>query len=722
MQKFLQALNLRRMTWSLLCVIIASTAINAQTFTAGKLSYRLNNGKAILLGFAEDQTEENLVIPATATFNGTQYPVTEVADIAFQGQEITTIVLGDNVEKFGLRAFGIIPTLTSVKLNDKLAVIGMQAFMGDKLLKTITIPGNVTTIDENAFYNSGLDTVVIGAKVKDLAPSAFANSQLKDITVDTANPYFEAKGGILYSKGGKTLLHYGGGLEAESFSVPSGVEKIGAYAFFGIKKLQSLILNEGLKEIGYFALSRVKLTTLTIPASLENIAACAFYYSPSLKEIKLAPGNPNFAILNNVLTNNTTKTMVKCFGASGQNVTIPEGIVTIEGGCFEVAEMTTVTIPASVTKIGENAFEECTNLTTVTGCEGLQVIDNSAFINCEKLASFPFTASLRRIGDSAFGAVLGLTEVMLPEGVEIIEYGAFADCENIKKASIPASVKTLGEAVFHTCTAMETCQLPEGLKSLPSGLFSNNPLKSINIPSTVTYIGDDVFMKSQFTEVKLPNGLTHIGDGAFYESKITSIVIPDKVDTVGNTCFGHCFNLLTVDFGKGVKVIGSSTINYAGPTKVILPEGLLEIQSYGISLCPDLTQIVLPSTLQTIGPKAFARCPFKDVIAKMPTPPALTESNDTRAFSDWTNWNSDALYDYCTLHVPAESLEAYKTAPGWRLFKNIKGDANGVESVTEDIHVVEIYSIDGLRISEPKRGSINIFRLSDGSVRKEFVK
>jgi surface antigen bspA-like len=237
----------------------------------------------------------------------------------------------------------------------------------------------------------------------------------------------------------------------------------------------------------------------------------------------------------------------------------------------------------------------------------------------------------------------------------------------------------------------------------------------------VTYIGDDAFFKSQFAEVKLPDGLRHIGDGAFYDSKLTSITIPEGVDTVGNTCFGHCFSLLTVDFGPGVKVIGFSAINYAGPTKVILHEGLVEVQNLGISLCPDLTEIVLPSTLQKIGPKAFARCPFKSVVAKMPTPPAITEDVATRAFSDWTNYNGDSLYDYCTLHVPAAALEAYRQAPGWRLFKTILGDADGVEGIADDVRVTEIHTLDGLRVAEPVRGSVNIIRYSDGSVRKQYV-
>lgn len=237
----------------------------------------------------------------------------------------------------------------------------------------------------------------------------------------------------------------------------------------------------------------------------------------------------------------------------------------------------------------------------------------------------------------------------------------------------------------------------------------------------MTYIGDDAFFKSQFAEVKLPDGLRHIGDGAFYDSKLTSITIPEGVDTVGNTCFGHCFSLLTVDFGPGVKVIGSSAINYAGPTKVILHEGLVEVQNLGISLCPDLTEIVLPSTLQKIGPKAFARCPFKSVVANMTTPPAITEDVATRAFSDWTNYNGDSLYDYCTLHVPAAALEAYRQAPGWRLFKTILGDADGVEGIADDVRMTEIHTLDGLRVAEPVRGSVNIIRYSDGSVRKQYV-
>lgn len=708
--------------WSLICVTIASTAIKAQTFTEGKLAYSIEHGKAVLTGFAADQFDENLVIPATVAYNGTTYPVAEVATMAFQGQELVTLVLGENVESMGLRAFGIIPTLTSVTLNSRLSVIGMQAFMGDKGLKSITIPGGVTTVDENAFYNSGLESVTIGAKVKDLSPNAFCGTALKQITVDAANPWFEAADGILYSKGRKSLLHYGGGLEATAFTVPAGVEELGDYSFYGIRSLETLNLGEGLKEIGYFAFSRVKLASLTLPASLESIGSCAFYAANALKEVKVAEGSVNFAVENGVLTNLKDKIMVYCAGEPAADIVVPDGIVAIEGGCFVGKEsLVTVSIPASLRTIGKNAFEECPSLTTVSGCQGLEDIGESAFIYCEELKSFPFTGKLRRIGDSAFVGVLGFTEMMLPEGLEVLEGYAFSDCSGITRASIPASVKELGEAVFHTCEALESCQLPAGLKAIPNGTFANCPLTSIDIPASVTYIGDDAFFKSQFAEVKLPDGLRHLGDGAFYDSKLTSITIPGGVDTVGNTCFGHCFSLLTVDFGPGVKVIGSSAINYAGPTKVILHEGLVEVQNLGISLCPDLTEIVLPSTLQKIGPKAFARCPFKSVVAKMPTPPAITEDVATRAFSDWTNYNGDSLYDYCTLHVPAAALEAYKQAPGWRLFKTILGDADGVEGIADDVRVTEIHTLDGLRVAEPVRGSVNIIRYSDGSVRKQYV-
>ena len=143
----------------------------------------------------------------------------------------------------------------------------------------------------------------------------------------------------------------------------------------------------------------------------------------------------------------------------------------------------------------------------------------------------------------------------------------------------------------------------------------------------------------------------------FYNTPLTSIVIPNHVDTIGQGCFNQCKKLRKAVIGTGTRVIAKSAFNSTALDSISLPEGLVEIQQLGISVNPYLKSMVLPSTLTTLGARSLFRNSFTSVTAKMTTPPNIREDLTNKIFADYTDWQGDSIYTYCTLYVPKGSLE-----------------------------------------------------------------
>ena len=133
---------------------------------------------------------------------------------------------------------------------------------------------------------------------------------------------------------------------------------------------------------------------------------------------------------------------------------IKAGVTSIGNGAFSVCEsLTSVTIPVSVTSIGDWAFN-CSGLTSVTIPEGVTSIGEGSFSECGGRTSVTIPASLKRIGESAFGDCWSLTSVTIPEGVTSIGNGAFGDCSGLTSVTIPKSVTSIGDDAFSGCESL----------------------------------------------------------------------------------------------------------------------------------------------------------------------------------------------------------------------------------------------------------------------------
>ncbi|KUM19154.1 hypothetical protein AS885_09225 [Flavobacterium psychrophilum] len=181
----------------------------------------------------------------------------------------------------------------------------------------------------------------------------------------------------------------------------------------------------------------------------------------------------------------------------------------------------------AVTAIGESAFENCNNLTSVTIPNSATTIGEYSFVGCSGLISVTIPNSVTDIENGAFFSCSGLTSVTIPNSVTTIGNQAFAECSGLTSVTIPNSVTTIGDEAFAECSG----------------------LTSVTIPNSVTTIGDGSFKRcSGLTSVTIPNSVITINRGAFALcSGLTSVTIPNSVTTIRGNAFTGCSSLRTVN-------------------------------------------------------------------------------------------------------------------------------------------------------------------------------
>ena len=190
----------------------------------------------------------------------------------------------------------------------------------------------------------------------------------------------------------------------------------------------------------------------------------------------------------------------------------------------------------------------------------VEVGDNSSFTG---VANIPSTVNynskdytVTSIGNNAFNDCTNLTSVTIPNSVTTIGNGAFNSCINLTSVSIPNSVTSIGNYAFAGCSKLTSVEIPSSITAIGEGLFyncfdqiTNTGLTSVTIPNSVTSIGEIAFYNcSVLTSVTIGNSVTTIGTSAFsYCTGLTSVTIPNSVTTIGNDAFYVCSGLTTVN-------------------------------------------------------------------------------------------------------------------------------------------------------------------------------
>jgi hypothetical protein len=373
---------------------------------------------------------------------------------------------------------------------------------------------------------------------------------------------------------------------------------------------------------------------------------------------------------------------------------IPEGVnqftvTSIGDGAFDNCyNLTSVFIPNSVTSIGERAFSRCTGLTSVDIPNNIISIGQNAFFYCKKLSSFAIPNGATSVGNRAFQGCSGLKSVDINSVTSIGEY-AFSGCEDlttlvIRNGDIPNSVTHISQYAFENCYHLSSFVIPTSVISIGDYAFKNcSSLTSVDVPKSITSIGKGAFQGcSNLTSFIIPDGVKSIASSLFSKcSSLKSVFIPNSVKSIGDFAFNDCKALKSVNIPYGVTSINEATFQHCESlTDLTIPNTVTSIGSWAFSGCLSLKNMVIPNGVTSIGYLTFQNTGLISV-----TIPNSVKSIEERAFSLTRNLTTviseilepfelSGVFEYSpqdTLYVPKGTQNIYKTTEGWNHFKNI---------------------------------------------------
>ena len=301
---------------------------------------------------------------------------------------------------------------------------------------------------------------------------------------------------------------------------------------------------------------------------------------------------------------------------------------------------------------------------------GVTTIGNMAFQNCNDLTSIIIPSSVATIGNLAFHNCSGLTSIIIPSSVITIGYNAFSSC-SLTSIIIPNSVTTIGDGTFAGCSDLASITIPNSVTAMGTGIFNGcSSLTSIEVDTdNPNYSSNDgiLYSKLQDTLIQCPGG------------KIGTLTILNSVKTIVRFAFFACSGLTSITISDSVTTIEDAVFQYCnGLISITIPNSVKTIGRYAFDSCSSLTSVVIGNSVTTIGSGTFWGCyNLTSITSYAITPPQVD------------NWTFNEVPENICISVPCESEKDYKQATGWAYFTNYTNclAANLTEIIAAGINI-----------------------------------
>ena len=536
----------------------------------------------------------------------------------------TAVSVPAEVTKIGEEAFRANQTLKSVKLPKNLETIGNGAFSYCSALQQVSIPDSVKEIGAGAFSCcTSLSSFSLGSGTERLGSGILAGcTNLQSIKVNKKNSTFISDNDNLYDRDMTCLYQYAVGKTADSYRLPDSVKKIDKYAFWGCRNLSSIELNSNISAIPGYAFSNCKsLENIQIPYSVKSIDAKAFEDCINLTEVFL-----------------------------------PASVTRIHDTAFDGCTHLTLTGEAGSTaetyakafnqreKVVQAEYEDLSERNSgvdqqipVNSAED-SVKGNPVAGNTEDTSTDHANWDGRMLGSAVIRGNQAI--VYIDNAVTQVKSGDSQTPETKKEEVQNREEKNAGKLTGEKLSDLTDTETEDSAESLRQSSGADE--KGLYLPKyTITAQGDladqAYYRNKGMTEYTIPSTVTRIGEFAFARSGLTSIVIPEGVKEIGYGAFYHCDQLTQIQFPNSLEVIEPEAfsktgyldnyrknqassfpflivgngilLDYAGSDgKIEIPEGVTYIAPDVFKGHTEITSVLLPDSLKTIGEGAFEQC------------------------------------------------------------------------------------------------------------------
>ncbi len=576
--------------------------------------------------------------------------VTEIPNSMFDGNsELQNVTIGTGVKYIGEYAFrscGTSDTVEELKVEMGVNVdsLATYAFQNCKKLKTISLPSTLNIIESYAFQNSGLTSLSIPASVKRVGYYAFQGCEsLTNINIEESDEPLEFVTGYILSFGGTAKTVYIGRNinrtgdytnqrlfnNLSKLTIGDKVTEVPNYMFDGNNELQNVTIGTGVKYIGEYAFRSCGTSDTVEELKVEmgvNVDSLATYAFQNCKKLK--------------------------------TISLPSTLNIIESYAFQNSGLTSLSIPASVKRVGYYAFQGCESLTNIN----IEESDEPLEFVTGYILSFGGTAktvyigrNINRTGDYTNQRLFNnLSKLTIGDKVTEVPNYMFDGNNELQNVTIGSGVKYIGGYAFRNCgTSDDVTELKVDMgvnvDSLATCAFQNcKKLQTINLPSTLEVIESNAFENCGLTSLSIPASVKRVGYYAFLNcNALTSVRIEESTEplefvTGYNRSFGSAAK--EVFMGRNVNRTGDYTNErlFNNLSKLTIGSQVTEIGSNMFNGNNELTAVTV-AWKQPIGINA--------------------------------NVFNNTTYQTATLFVPGGTMDAYKADAVWSKFLKMEASS-----------------------------------------------